>query len=181
MENEIWKDVELPYKGFYQISSSGRVKSLMYRGKNACFYRELIMKTKIFRGGYVQVAFRNGVQKFFSLHRLVAIAFIPNPENKPEVNHKNGIRHDNRPENLEWCTSEENAFHRINVSKNTPGNIPVLQYSLNNQFIEKFGSSIEASKKTGIHKGTISACARGDKNRKTAGGYIWKHETILVV
>lgn len=105
---EIWKDVE-GYEG-YQVSNKGRVKSLNFRHTG----KERILKSNP-DGGYCLVSlYRNGKRTSKKIHRLVATAFIPNPENKPEVNHINHNKRDNRASNLEWVTSEENLtalFH----------------------------------------------------------------------
>lgn len=182
LENEIWKNV-VGYEDFYQVSNFGRIKSLINRrGKRGNVnysgpiqYVDTIMSPKMFKGGYMQIGLReSGIKKFFCMHRLVAIAFIPNPENKPEVNHINGTRHDNRGENLEWCTTKENSFHRINVLKNDPNLKPVSQYKKDGTLIQSFNSIIEASKVTNVSHNTISGCVLGNKHRKTAGGFIWK-------
>lgn len=105
---EIWKDV-VGYEGFYQVSNLGRVKSIIGRKGFPAGY---IAKNSVGNNGYPRVALSiYGESKFYSVHRLVATAFIPNPDSKPQVNHKNGIKTDNRVENLEWVTSQENCVH----------------------------------------------------------------------
>ena len=118
MEN--WKDIE-GYDGLYQVSSNGRVKSLNYRKTG----KEKILKQTICKNGYSRVLLsKNGIQKLKIVHRLVAEVFIPNPDNKPEIDHINCNRSDNRIENLKWCTRKENCNNPItlknfsNASKN---------------------------------------------------------------
>ena len=104
---EIWKNIE-GCEGDYQVSTLGSMKSLKH-GK------ERILKPVQTPGGYQQVSLYNGKLKRDLVHRLVALAFIPNPENKRTVNHKNGIKTDNRVENLEWATYSENSLHASRV------------------------------------------------------------------
>ena len=113
MEGEIWKDIE-GYEGLYQVSNMGRVKSLGRKVKNISLkrgYRETkdkILKQYIDRYGYLKVVLTKETQRsYFTAHRLVALAFIDNPLNKPSVDHKNTIRTDNRVENLRWLTQKE--------------------------------------------------------------------------
>src|SRR5690349_9031584 len=103
MTEEIWKDIP-GYEDLYQVSNIGRVKSFK-RGKEAV--RVLSLK----KSGYLYVCLCNSINKHLRVNRLVALAFIPNPENKSDVNHKNGIKSDNRVENLEWNTPSENRQH----------------------------------------------------------------------
>lgn len=111
---EVWKSVK-GWESNYQVSNHGRLK-IVNRGyyKDGSIKPDKIMKQTLNSNGYIKVMFENnGSQKCLRVHRLICEAFIPNPENKTYVNHINGIKHDNRIENLEWCTSTENQLHAI--------------------------------------------------------------------
>lgn len=123
-KGEVWKDIN-GYEGLYQVSNLSRVKSLDRYVKGKKDYKRFrhgeIMRPVKMADGYCKVGLRNGKgQKLFSIHRLVAIAFILNAEKKPFINHKNGVRDDNRIENLEWCTQSENCKHSFEVLGRKP-------------------------------------------------------------
>ncbi len=108
---EIWENIE-DYEGLYQVSNLGRIKRI---SKATCTFAGRILKNSRHNRGYQTVDLsKNGVWKKYTVHRLVAKAFIPNPDNKPEVNHKDSNRSNNVASNLEWATSSENSIHAIN-------------------------------------------------------------------
>lgn len=112
---EIFKDVE-NYEGYYQISNLGRIKSLQRPAKNHSgltkTLKEKYLNTHISKTGYYVIDFKkDSIRKTFKVHRLIAFAFIDKVEGKDFINHKNGVKTDNRIENLEWCTIAENNSH----------------------------------------------------------------------
>ena len=160
---EIFKDIP-QYQGRYQISNQGRVWSVISQR-----YMKLYQTPK----GYLTVCLtaKNGKHKQEKVHRLVAMAFIPNPDNKPTVNHLNEIKTDNRVENIEWATmAEQNAYGtRMNKIRKK-----ISQYSLEDKLIATYASTVEASSITGIPTSNIINCANG--KLKSAGGYRWVYE-----
>lgn len=114
MEEEIWKDV-VGFEELYQVSSLGRIKS--FKKKN-----EKILKPYLDKNGYTNIGFcRKTRSKRYLLHRIVAIAFIPNPDNLPQVNHKDGNKQNNAKNNLEWSTPSENTQHSYDTGLKPKG------------------------------------------------------------
>ena len=178
MSEEVWRDVK-NYEGRYQVSSMGRVKSLErkfphWRGGER-IQKERILKPRTNKGGYLQVVLcTGGKQKTLTVHRLVAAAFHDNPEGKPQVNHINEDKTDNRVSNLEWATARENinhGTHNERVAKSQSK--PVGQYTLSGELIKVWPSTIETKRQAGFDQSTISDAARG--KYKQAYGFIWKY------
>lgn len=187
---EVWKDIK-DFECEYQVSNFGRVKSvgrtiITSNGKRY-YLPERILKLRESNCGYLRIGLWKSQKVYYkSVHRLVAEAFIPNPENKPQVNHKNGIKTDNCVANLEWATQSENVRHAFDVlgrkiwntgncGKKCPFSKIILQIK-DDKIIAEFYGAFEAERKTGIDKSTISKCCRKVKYFHTAGGYEWKYK-----
>ena len=177
---EIWKDIE-DYEG-YQVSNFGRVRSLDRYNSRGYWIKGCILKPIMDKKGYLTVGLsKNNHIKSFKVHRLVALHFIPNIENKPEIDHINTIKTDNRVENLRWVTPKENSNNPLSImtkSESKKGiknnrHQPVLQYDKDGNFIREWDTMTEAETTLNItHK--IHVVCQG--KRKTCGGYIWKYK-----
>ena len=174
---EYWLPVK-GYEGLYEVSNWGRVKSVdrYIRSRWNCERKingQIIEPRK--RGDYYAVTlWTKQTQKTFSVHRLVAEAFIPNPQNLPCVNHKSEGKTENQVWNLEWCTAKYNCNYGTKIERSCKKKSkPVLQYTKNGQFIAKYLSIKDAAEKNDIHQSKISLAVNG--KRKSAGGFIWKY------
>ena len=178
MTKEVWRDV-VGYEGLYQVSSMGRVKSLERRfidkiGRER-YVKECFLKPSTDRGGYLRVGLCDGEkQKTFKVHRLVCEAFHENPDNKPQVNHINEIKTDNRASNLEWATARENSnFGTRNERLGKAQSKPVAQYAQDGELIKVWPSTMEVERQAGFSNGNISQAANG--KYKQAYGFIWEY------
>lgn len=161
---EIWKDIK-GYEGLYQVSNLGNVKSLHYNhtNENRLLYKDT-------NKGYLRCIIKG---KHYSIHRLVAQAFIPNPHNLSQVNHINGEKSDNRVENLEWVTAKENTNHALNTGLVEMYKIKMIDKKTC-KVIKKFKNIIELRENIKLKNyGHIYECCK--KERKTAYGYIWEY------
>lgn len=190
---EVWKDIE-GYEGLYQISNFGNVKSLdrKVNAKNN--------KKRLIKGTFLKLRFnnrnynivslyKNNIQEVRFIHRLVAETFIPNPENKPEVNHIDGDKQNNKIDNLEWCTRTENNKHAWKTGLNKVSDNQkkaaaqsakkrfskkIIQYDLKGNFIKEWDSMSEAQRQLNIWHESIGKCCKGEI--KTSGKYIWRYK-----
>lgn len=189
LENEVWRVVVVPELGTYpnyQISSMGRVKSLNY-GKTG---KERLLKLSKDEYGYLKVGLvkEGEKQRLFKVHRLVAFAFISNPDNLPCVNHKDENKSNNIVSNLEWCSYLYNNIYGTRMerfAKTRSATIsggfsksgkPVYQYTTKGELVNIYKSGAEVEKRTGLHICHIRACCNGKK--ETAYGYIWSYEPL---
>ena len=186
MYNEEWKDIK-GYEGLYQVSSEGRYKScdrfILRKNRwgkiNKVFYPGQVMKKYINNKGYYTARLsKNNKSSTKLIHRLVAEAFIGNPNNLPEINHKDENKENNRADNLEWCTRQYNNNYGIQSKEGRRTSYKhrmkaVAQYTLDNKLIATYDGLRIAKEQTGINNLGIARCCEG--KQKTSGGYIWKY------
>lgn len=182
-DGEIWEDI-VGFEDLYKVSNHGRIKKCQtVHGKRIYIERILSTPKKINRYHGVLLT-KNGVHTTTLIHRIVAMAFIPNTSNKPQVNHINGIKHDNRVDNLEWATSSENIKHSFDTGlrigtctgkfgKNHGASKPVKRITMDGEIIATYENQREASEKTGICLTAITACCLGI-NIKNKDGNTWR-------
>ena len=178
---EEWKDIE-GYEGLYQVSNMGRVRSLdriiVYKDGRVWNCKGRILKNVKGKNGYLYVNLSKvgNVGKPQNIHRLVAIAFIPNPDNLPQVNHKDEDKTNNTVDNLEWCTAKYNCnYGTAKERQKSKVSKQIMGINKINGYIITFQSAKEAERKTGINCSHISSCCKGRKKYKSAGGYIWMY------
>lgn len=191
MKKEIWKDV-IGYEELYEVSNLGKLRHKDVLVDDIKNNRKMHIKQKYMkpclgkRGYYVYVVSKNNKKKHLPIHRLIAIHFIPNPNDYPVINHINGNKLDNRIENLEWCTYSHNnseAF-RIGLRKTDYENSgfkkyndsikkKINQYDMNMIFIKSWNSIQEASETLNICSSHICRCCKG--KIKSIKGYKWRY------
>lgn len=192
-EQEIWRPV-VGYEGWYEVSTLGRVRSLsrtiLCNNRYEAFYKgKILSPTPNVRWRYMTLYLcKDGVRKRVRVHRLVAMAFLPNPDNLPEVNHKDANRQNNRLDNLEWCDRKYNSNYgdarkkqqesarKNKAYKRRPKRIS--QYSLDGTYLATYDTSYEAARAIGHPNSgsNLRACARGNSGHQTACGFVWKYE-----
>ena len=182
MQIETWKPI-IGYEGLYEVSDLGKVKRLNVSrpmiskvgNLTQRFYKEKMLKPQKWTNGYLFIMLsKNKQTQQFSLHRLVAIHFIPNPDGKPEVNHKHGNKEDCRADELEWSTASENQKHSYDVlnrcvvrnghklrGKNSPTSKQIKQMDLDGNLIKVWDSMGEIERSIGISQSSVSNCCRG--------------------
>ena len=189
---EIWRDIP-GYEGYYKASNLGVIKSQdrhvsHCRSKSgSCFLKGKIKKYESDKNGYYKINLsKEGSTVKFFVHRLIASAFIINPEKKFYINHRNGIKTDNRVENLDWCTHSENDLHAYKTGlrkapysslgkfgKDHPRSKAVLQFDKKGDFIKRYESCTNASEDTDVSISMISSVCSGSRHSKK---FIWKYE-----
>lgn len=159
----------------YEVSSNGEVRSINYNHTGIC----KTLKPSISSKGYYGVILVKDSRRFYrSVHRLVAEAFLPNPNDLPYINHRDENKLNNKVSNLEWCTAKYNIRYgscidrRANKQRLTRG-VSVISIDNDGNKV-KYISAKEASRVTGINQGSISKCCNGE--RRIAGGFKWKYE-----
>ncbi|MBQ5900688.1 MAG: HNH endonuclease [Clostridia bacterium] len=175
---EQWKNIK-GYEGFYQVSDLGRVKSLKY-GK------ERVLVGIKDTHGYLMVRLcKDSKAKTCKVHRLVADAFIPNPNNLPQVNHKDENKGNNVVTNLEWCDAGYNTNYGTRNERSAKARTnhpnkskPVYQYTMDGTLIKSYPSTMEVERQTGYGNSKISECCLG--KHKQAYGFIWSYALIVV-
>ena len=179
---EIWKPVK-GYEGLYEVSSEGRVRSIertvpyIYKGTNCTrVVKGTVLKQK-HNPEYCTVDLcKEGIVRQKFVHRLVASAFIPNPNNLPQVNHKDEVKTNNAVENLEWCTGLENVRYGTgNARSAKTRSRAIAQYTLDGKLVCVYESISEVRRKHGWAESNISRSARGVGDCKHPYGYNWRY------
>ena len=177
MENE-WKPV-VNYEGLYEVSSDGKIKSVARIIKdcngNTRVWHERIMKYAKDKDGYFRVQLsKNGKATSKLVHRIVAEAFIENPEKLPLINHKDENKNNNNYKNLEWCDAKYNSNYGNAIEKRVSSRrIPILAIKKNK--ILYFNSIADASRELGLNRANVIGCLKNHYGRKTAKGWVFEY------
>ena len=173
---ELWKDVK-DYEGLYQVSTLGRVRSLDKYVNTKNRNVDKVLKPAYDKNGYLRVyLYKNGKGTYFRVHRLVAKTFIPNPLNLPVINHKDEVKDNNHPYNLEWCTDEYNKNYGTAIKRSAEKRSKkVYQYDMQGNLIKEW-SSVAETGRNGYEANVISACCLG--KGKTHQNFIWSYKPI---
>lgn len=166
---EEWKDI-IGYEGLYVVSSLGNIKKIYKSGKSK------LKKLSKDKDGYLVVRLsKNNVSRLLRVHRVVAQAFIDNPKNLPEVNHKNENKSNNIVTNLEWCTRRYNFLYGTRVSRTAKTQSKTIyQYTIDKKLIKKWVAAECVA--AGFERSCIAKCCRGE--RRTHKGFIWSYEEL---
>lgn len=169
---EIWRYIE-GYEGLYQVSNMGRIKSLK-------FGKEKILKSCKGSGGYLYLVLcKDGKNKPYLVHRLVASAFLNNPNNLPQINHIDEDKTNNKVENLEYCDAKYNMNYGSRIERMSKSlSTPILQFTKDGKFVRKWDSSMQVERELGINNSNISKCCK--RKLKSAGGYLWMYAKVGV-
>lgn len=182
---EIWKDI-VGYEGYYQVSNLGNVKSLNYKNVKGQEHN-LTFKTNN-DGRLWVILYKNGISKPMLVHRIVGMAFLKNPENLPQINHKDENPKNNNVENLEWCTGQYNIkysadrhperYANCGAKKGSKHNgknkkFKVMQLSLDGELIREWENTREIYLQTGMSSSSITDCCKG--KRRKAYGFKWQY------
>lgn len=172
---EGWRDIK-DYEGLYQVSNLGRIKSF----GNGKTRKEKILKSRKDGCGYHFVTlYKEGKVKTYKVHRLVAQAFIPNPDNLPQINHIDENKSNNCVDNLEWCDCKYNINYgsrneRTAKTLSKSLSKPILQFSKTGEFIKRWDGLRQVERELGVKNNNITHCLKG--RSKTAGDYKWGYE-----
>lgn len=173
MKEEIWKDIK-GFEGLYQVSSFGNVRSLERTLNNGNQWKGRLLKQELNHGYKRVLLCKNGKKQHFRVHKLVAMVFVPNPNNYTIVNHIDEDKTHNYYTNLEWCTAKYNSNYgncKYKIAKKLSK--PVLQFTTNGVLVGRYSSLSDVGRKTGYGIGYISQCCNGKYN--TAYDYVWRY------
>lgn len=180
--DEVWKDIE-GYEGAYQVSNLGNVRSttreVIYPGGYSRVFRGKVLKPRVDKYGYLVVGLsKHQHHKWLKIHRLVAKAFLNNPNEYDQVNHLDGDKTNNNVSNLEWCNNSMNMKHAVETGlKPVNGRKSVLQIK-DGVVIDVFPSVTAAANYICMSRTHISGCCNGHLDHKTAGGYEWRFADV---